>query len=120
MSGIDFLGALGGVALIAVLARFFFGPKPVGLAEMRGGVQEITVTVKGGYVPDRIKVRQGVPVRLTFDRQESGECTSRVGFPDFGVTKSLPAFGTATVELLPERSGEFGSASPSPPACSTR
>ena len=108
MSGIDVLVALGGAVMIGVLARFFFGPTRVGLAEMRGGVQELTVTVKGGYVPDRIKVRQGVPVRLTFDRQESGECTSRVVFPDFGVTKSLPAFATTTVELVPDRSGEFG------------
>ncbi len=91
-----------------MLVRFFFGPKPVGLAELRAGVQEVAITVKGGYVPDRIKVRAGVPVRLTFDRQESGECTSRVVFPDFGVSRSLPAFGQTTVELLPVQSGEFG------------
>lgn len=108
MSGVEVLVTAGGAGLIAVLAWYFFGPKPVGLAEMRGAAQEVTITVKGGYIPDRIRVREGVPLRLTFDRQESGECTSRVVFADFGVSRALPAFGKSTVELLPDRSGEFG------------
>jgi Cu+-exporting ATPase len=107
--GIAEIGVLAGsVALIAVLVWFFFGPKQVRLAEVRGGVQEVVITVRGGYAPDLIRVRQGMPVRLVFDRRESGECTSRVVFPDFGVSKSLPAFGKATVELTPERAGVFG------------
>ncbi len=107
--GIAEIGVLAGaVGLIAVLAWFFFGPKLAHLAEVRGGVQEVVITVKGGYVPDLIRVRQGMPVRLVFDRRESGECTSRVVFPDFGVSRSLPAFGRATVELTPERAGDFG------------
>ncbi|MPZ51368.1 MAG: heavy metal translocating P-type ATPase [Acidimicrobiia bacterium] len=108
MSGVDILVIVAGVALIGALARFFFGPKPIELAEIRDGFQEVEITVKGGYVPDRIKVREGVPIRLTFDRRESGECTSQVVFPDFGVKESLPAFGKATVELEPDRVGEFG------------
>jgi len=98
----------GSVAAILFLAWFFFGSKRAGKATLQGGVQEIVVTVKGGYSPDRIIVREGVPLRLTFDRQESGDCTSRVLFPDFGVSKALPAFGTATVEFTPEKEGEFG------------
>jgi Cu+-exporting ATPase len=31
-----------------------------------------------------------------------------VVFPDFGVSRSLAAFGRTTVELLPTKSGEFG------------
>ena len=70
-------------------------------------MQEVRVTVKGGYTPDLIRVRQGVPLRLTFDRQEAGDCTSRVVFPDFAASQSLPAFGTATLELAPDRAGRF-------------
>ena len=58
---------------------------------LAGGVQRLEVTVKGGYSPEVIRVRQGVPVELTFDRQESGDCTSRVVFPDFRVSAALPA-----------------------------
>jgi P-type Cu+ transporter len=106
---VDKIGVLvASVGLIVALAWFFFGPRKSRMAELRAGVQEIGVTVKGGYVPDVIRVRQGVPARVLFDRQESGECTSRVVFPDFGVTRSLPAFETTAVEFLPDKAGRFG------------
>ncbi len=98
---------LGSVALAGFLWWFFFGPKKARSANVRGGVQEVDVTVKGGYSPDIIRVRQGVPLRLNFDRQESGDCTSRVVFADFAASKSLPAFGTATLEFTPDKVGEF-------------
>jgi Cu+-exporting ATPase len=94
--------------LIAVLAWFFFGSKQARRAEVWGGVQQVEITVKGGYSPNLIRVQQGVPLRLVFDRQENSDCSSRVVFPDFGVSKSLAAFGRTTVELLPQRSGEYG------------
>ncbi|HEX9766565.1 MAG TPA: heavy metal translocating P-type ATPase [Nitriliruptorales bacterium] len=108
MTGIELLVLLGGLAAIGGLAWFFFGPKQATAAHLRDGVQAVTVTVKGGYSPDVIRVTQGVPVRITFDRQESGDCTSRVVFPDFQVSKNLPAFGSATVEFTPTETGEFG------------
>ncbi|HYV01061.1 MAG TPA: heavy metal translocating P-type ATPase [Actinomycetota bacterium] len=99
---------LGGILLIGALARFFFGPKESGRAELRGDVQEVDVTVKGGYSPSVIRVRRGVPLRIAFDRQEGGECTSEVVFSDFRVRRTIPAFARTTVELLPDRIGEFG------------
>jgi Cu+-exporting ATPase len=94
--------------LTVLLWRFFFGARPSSRAELHEGVQEVRVTVKGGYAPDRIEVEAGTPVRLLFDRQETGDCTSRVVFSDFGVNRSLPAFATTTVELTPDEPGEFG------------
>jgi len=97
-----------GILLIGALARFFFGSKKAGRTELRGEIQEVEVTVKGGYSPSVIRVRQGVPLRIAFDRQEGGECTSEVVFSDFRVRRTLPAFARTTVELLPDRIGEFG------------
>ena len=108
MTGTQILVTAGGVALIAVLGWFFFGPKQARRAELRGGFQEVEITVKGGYSPNLIRVQEGVPLRLVFDRQENSDCSSRVVFPDFGVSKSLAAFGRTTVELRPTRAGEFG------------
>ena len=108
MSVADVVVVVAAVLLSAGLWRFFFGAKQARRAELRDGVQEVTVTVKGGYSPDRVEVRRGVPVRLVFDRQETGDCTSRVVFSDFGINKSLPAYATTAVELLPEQVGEFG------------
>jgi Cu+-exporting ATPase len=104
----EVLVTVGGAAAIAALARFFFGPRQARGAELRAGRQEVEVTVKGGYSPNLIRARQGVPLRLVFDRQESGDCTSRVVFPDFGVSRSLAPFARTTLEFTPERSGEFG------------
>src|SRR5712692_8324177 len=108
MNPADIAVVLVGLALSGILGWFFFRPKKAHSATQLGNVQEVTVTVKGGYSPDLVRVRQGVPLRIVFDRQESGECTSRVVFPDFALNRSLSAHGQTTVELLPDRAGDFG------------
>ena len=98
------------VVVLAVggfLTWWFFGPRQAARAEFNDGWQEATVVVKGGYTPDVVRVRQHTPLRLTFDRQESGDCTSRVVFPDLQLTQALPAFGRATVEFTPTEAGRF-------------
>src|ERR1051326_3484082 len=104
----DVAVVVAGVASIGALAWYFFGPKKARQAELVGAVQEVKVTVKGGYSPDVIRVRQNVPLRIVFDRQESGECTSRVVFPDFALNRALPAYATTGLEFTPDRSGRFG------------
>ena len=94
--------------LVAGLGWFFFGPRRARTARLEGGVQRVEVTVRGGYSPDVIKVRRGVPVELVFDRQESGECTSRVVFPDLRVSAGLPAYARTTVRLSPGDAGSIG------------
>ncbi|WP_395152481.1 heavy metal translocating P-type ATPase [Ilumatobacter sp.] len=107
MDVVDVVVIGAGVLLAGFLWWFFFGPKQAREASVVGGVQEVDITVKGGYSPDLIRVQQGVPLRLNFDRQESGDCTSLVVFADFGASKTLPAFGTATLEFTPDKVGEF-------------
>jgi P-type Cu+ transporter len=107
VTGAEVAVTAGGVVLIALLAWFFFGPKTARRAERRGGVQEVEITVKGGYSPDLIRVQRGVPLRLVFDRQESGDCTARVVFPDFHVSRSLRPFARTAVDLMPTEAGTF-------------
>jgi P-type Cu+ transporter len=108
MGAADF-AVVGADVVVAVgLGWWFFGPKPTAEAAVGGGVQEVRVTVRGGYTPNRIRARAGVPLRLVFNRQEAGDCTSKVVFPDFGVSAELPAFGEATLELTPAEPGEYG------------
>src|SRR6516225_8530729 len=108
MSVADIVVVIASAAAMAGLGWFFFAPRRARTAELAGGVQRITVTVRGGYSPDVIRARQGVPLELVFDRQESGDCTSRVVFPDLAVSASLPAFEQTTVRLAPEAAGTFG------------
>src|SRR6266699_1230910 len=111
MSGPDIGVLLAAAAAIGGLGWFFFGPRRARSAQLDGGVQRVTVTVKGGYSPDVIRASPGVPLEMVFDRQESGDCTSRVVFPDLAVSAALPAFGRTTVRLDPASSGSFGFAS---------
>ena len=108
MSGLDIGVTLASLAIIAALAFFFFGPKKARQAQVKGNVQEIHITVKGGYSPSVIRVREGVPLRLVFDRQEASDCSDRVVFPDFQASKSLAPFATTTLEFTPNKSGSFG------------
>src|ERR1039457_4485042 len=101
MNVADIAVRIAAAVAIARLAWFFFAPRRARAAELSGGVQRITVTVRGGYSPDVIRARPGVPLEVVFDRQESGDCTSRVVFPDLAVSASLPAFGQTTVRLAP-------------------
>ena len=84
---------LAALTLTGFILWYFFGTRKVRRAELEGGVQVVKVTVKGGYSPDLIEVSPGVPVRLLFDRQESGECSSRVLFGVFPLKWPLQLSG---------------------------
>src|SRR5215470_67394 len=108
MSILDITVLLVSLAAFGGLGWFFFAPRKAHAAQLADGVQRVEVVVRGGYRPDVIRVRQGVPVELVFDRQESGDCTSRVVFGDFALSAALPAYQQTTVRLEPSEAGEFG------------
>lgn len=98
----------GGIALIALVLWYFFGEREaVSATETAGGVQEVKITVKGGYSPDVVRVKQGHPVRLDFYRDETSSCSEQVILGDFGIARDLPAFKTTPVEFTPSKPGEF-------------
>jgi plastocyanin domain-containing protein len=97
-----------GIGLIIFIIWFFWFPKKEGVkATLTGDVQEVQVTVKGGYSPDVIVVRAGKPVRLNFLRQESSSCTEMVVFGDFNKSAKLPEGEVVPVEFTPEKPGEY-------------
>lgn len=99
---------IGGIGLIALTLWYFFGEREKIAAETdESGVQEIKVTVKGGYSPDVIVVKKGQPVRLNFYRDETSSCSEQVVLGDFGIARNLPAFKNTPIEFTPEKSGEF-------------
>ena len=59
MDTTEILVIIGGVGLIALTLWYFFGEREaVSAATNEAGVQEIKVTVKGGYSPDVIVVKK--------------------------------------------------------------
>lgn len=108
MDTTEILVVIGGVSLIIFVLWYFFGEREQVAATVgEGGMQEIKVTVKGGYSPDVIVVKKDIPVRLNFYRDETSSCSEQVVFGDFGIVKDLPAYQTTTIEFTPDKSGEF-------------
>lgn len=103
----EILVLVGGVIAIAAVLWYFFGEREAVAAIETGGVQEVKITVKGGYTPDVVRVKQGRPVRLDFYRDETNSCSEQVIIGDFGIARDLPAFRTTQVEFTPDKAGEF-------------
>jgi plastocyanin domain-containing protein len=110
MTPIQIFVSLGGLALSVLIAWFFwFAPKgQTRVSAGTSGVQEVAVTVKGGYTPDIIVVKAGKPLRLHFTRKESSTCSEMVLFPDFNQSAKLPEGEEVLVEFTPEKTGEYG------------
>ena len=109
MSAAEWGVVLGGLAAVAWVNWYFFvaAGAPATAAAAAGGVQEVTIGVRGGYDPARVRVKRGVPVRLVFDRQETSGCSEEVVIPEFGIRRFLPAFKKTTVELTPGEAGSY-------------
>ena len=108
MDASEILVVFVGLGLIAFVLWYFFGEKQrVAASVTSSGVQQVKITVKGGYDPDVIVVKQGQPVRLDFYRDETASCSDRVVFGDFGIARDLPAFKTTSVNFTPDEAGEF-------------
>jgi plastocyanin domain-containing protein len=99
----------GGLALIAAQLWWFLGRHGHAVAASDGerGLQEITITVDGGYSPARIRLKAGRPVRLTFHRLDPSSCVAQVIVPDFRRSLDLPLNGRTSLELPPMQPGEY-------------
>jgi plastocyanin domain-containing protein len=114
IDGTDWLVILAGLAAIAWVNWYFFvaGRAPAAAAVPIGGgwgtgPEEQTITVDGGYSPAVVRVKAGRPVRLVFDRKDTGSCSEEVVFPDFGIRRFLPAGERTIVELTPPAAGRY-------------
>lgn len=108
MDTAELIVIIGALAMIAMVIWYFFGEREkVSAAVTDAGVQEVKITVKGGYSPDVIVVRRGVPVKLDFFRDETASCSDQVIFGDFGIARDLPPYKTTAIEFTPDKTGEF-------------
>ncbi|HKF45015.1 MAG TPA: cupredoxin domain-containing protein [Thermoanaerobaculia bacterium] len=96
-----------GLALLVFLYVFFFGKKRLPVQPPPMGPQEITIVVAGGYKPDSITAKKGMPLKLVFDRRETNPCSDEVVLPEFGIRYALPPHTKTVIEVIPQREGEF-------------
>ncbi|MBW4641930.1 MAG: cupredoxin domain-containing protein [Goleter apudmare HA4340-LM2] len=100
---------LGGLGLIGLQLWWFLLSKPKSQKAVAtgGNIQEITVTVDGGYDPSLIVVQAGKPVRLKFERKDPSSCLEQVVIPDFHIAADLPLNQVTPVEFTPQQPGEY-------------
>ena len=76
-------------------------------AKTNHGIQEIDITVDGGYEPSQVVVNAGQPVRLNFHRKDPSSCLEEVRFPDFHIAQELPLNQTTPIEFTPDKPGTY-------------
>jgi plastocyanin domain-containing protein len=100
---------LSGLALIGLeLWWFLYSKKRSQTADTtREGIQEIAITVDGGYEPSQVIVKVGQPVRLNFFRRDPSSCLEQVRFPDFHIAQDLKLNQITPIEFTPQIPGEY-------------
>ncbi len=103
------LVTLSGLGLISLELWWFLLSKPKAQKAITasGGIQEITVTVDGGYEPSQIVVQVGQPVRLNFHRQDPSSCLEKVLIPDFRIAADLPLNQVTSIDFTPKKVGNY-------------
>jgi Cu+-exporting ATPase len=104
-----------GASVLVFLWFFFFGARRRRTsaavvrhtAESGASEQEATVVVSGGYDPEVVVAKKGVPLTLVFDRRESSPCSDAVVIPEFGVRQTLAPNAKTSIRVVPKRTGEF-------------
>lgn len=76
--------------------------------EVEAGLQLATVAVTAkGFQPDTIKLKRGVPARVTFVRQVEETCATVILIPEYHIKRDLPVKDPVVVDFTPTKKGVF-------------
>lgn len=100
---------VGIVGVIGFIVWWFFGHHETSAvaATEEHHAQDATVVVDGGYLPETVILKQGVPAKLTFNRKDPSSCLEQVVFPDLGINDFLPRNQNHTITVDTSRPGEY-------------
>ena len=106
---INLIILLASVILIGMIIWWFFGKHEISssTASVIDGVQKIEIIVDGGYKPEVVRLKAGVPAEVTFLRKSSSSCFDEVLLPDFGQQAKLPLNAPFTININPVKTGSF-------------
>ncbi len=68
----------------------------------------VDITVEGGYSPSVISVPKGKTTKINFIRKDPSSCLEEIVISDFKIRRFLPLNQKVTVEITPQKTGEFG------------
>lgn len=95
--------------LIGFIIWWFFGKRTATEVEatMSNEKQEVAVEVNGGYLPNTVVLKQGVPASIVFNRKDPSSCFAQVTFPDFGISEDLPINEEYSIDIDTSKPGEY-------------
>ncbi len=67
----------------------------------------VDITVEGGYTPNTISIPKGKTTKINFIRRDPSSCLEEVILSDFKIKKFLPLNKKVTIEVTPQRNGEY-------------
>lgn len=68
---------------------------------------EVDIIVEGGYNPDVISIAKGKLTKISFYRKDPSSCLEEVVLSDFKIKKYLPLNQKVSIEITPQKTGEF-------------
>ncbi|WP_428958516.1 cupredoxin domain-containing protein [Levilactobacillus brevis] len=98
-----------GLLIIGFILWWFFGPHHATTvtAATHRQTQNIDIEVNGGYSPENIVLKQGIPATLSFVRQDASSCLDHVVFADFGINQELPRHQKEVIHIDTSKPGNF-------------
>src|SRR5215813_946955 len=95
------------VAAIALSAAFGAAQMTAAKATLQNATQTATVEITDkGFEPSSLKLKAGVPAKVTFVRKTDETCAKEVVIKEYKINRKLPLNEPVTVEFTP-RKGEF-------------
>lgn len=74
--------------------------------EIKGGVQYVTITAKGGYSPSATQIKGGLPTKLVVKTDGTYDCSGSLVIRSAGFQKTLQPTGEEIIDLGTPKSGE--------------
>ncbi len=97
-----------GIILTAIIGMFGAASGFAQTGKSKPKLQSARIEIsENGYRPDSIKLRRGVPAKLTFIRTTDATCGTEIVIPNYAINKALPLNVPVVVNFNPRRSGEF-------------
>jgi plastocyanin domain-containing protein len=95
-----------GVASALLFATLLTGAIHEANAKPKVQTAKVRITERG-YEPVALKLRRGIPARVTFVRTTDATCAKEIVLPDFNIRRALPLNQPVLVNFTPNTRGTF-------------